>query len=87
MPLEWRGSFTKRDGVSRHREGVGGSIAFLGEDMMAARGPYDAMFYNGQMSGSLQCAKVVVPWLVKVFRPQRVIDVGCGIGNLGVSLY
>jgi len=55
--------------------------------MMAARGPYDAMFYNGQMSGSLQCAKVVVPWLVKVFRPQRVIDVGCGIGNLGVSLY
>jgi SAM-dependent methyltransferase len=53
---------------------------FNGEEIVAEN-PDDAGFYSAQKSGSLRCAELIVPWLVSVFRPRRVVDVGCGVGT------
>ena len=42
---------------------------------------YTKKFYQGQISGSVLSAKKVVPVLMKIFHPDSVLDVGCGLGG------
>jgi SAM-dependent methyltransferase len=42
---------------------------------------YDAAFYKMHSYNSSSSAAQVVPYLVSQFRPQSVVDVGCGIGT------
>ena len=42
--------------------------------------PYTPEFYEDQKQGSLDSAEVVVPFLIELFHPKSVIDVGCGVG-------
>jgi SAM-dependent methyltransferase len=44
------------------------------------RQPYDRAFFLNLRGGSLQSARVVVPLVLNLLKPQRVIDVGCGSG-------
>jgi len=44
---------------------------------------YNAEFYNAQEHLSRSSAQVVVPLLYDQFRPERVLDVGCGRGWWG----
>jgi SAM-dependent methyltransferase len=41
---------------------------------------YSKDFYDAQADGSLYAAGVIVPLLLKHYRPQTVLDVGCGMG-------
>jgi cyclopropane fatty-acyl-phospholipid synthase-like methyltransferase len=41
---------------------------------------YDAIFYQEQKDGILSSAREVVPIIMKLINPRKVIDVGCGIG-------
>ncbi len=43
--------------------------------------PYDSVFYEKQLSGSIRSAEVILPILFRVFRPASVIDIGCGQGG------
>jgi SAM-dependent methyltransferase len=43
--------------------------------------PYDRAFYKTNSNNSSSSAGQVVPYLVSLFRPQSVVDVGCGIGT------
>src|ERR1039458_2823126 len=43
--------------------------------------PYDTAFYEMHSNNSSSSAGQVVPYLVSLFRPQSVVDVGCGIGT------
>jgi hypothetical protein len=43
--------------------------------------PYNETFYNNQLSGTIKSAKEIVPLIVELFMPEKVIDVGCGIGG------
>jgi SAM-dependent methyltransferase len=42
---------------------------------------YHAHFFQDQAVSSLQSARAVVPLVQEMFRPQRVVDVGCGVGG------
>ena len=42
---------------------------------------YDAAFYEMHSNNSSSSAGQVVPYLVSLFSPQSVVDVGCGIGT------
>jgi len=42
--------------------------------------PYDAKFFAHQADGSLRSARIVVPIVMELFRPESVIDFGCGVG-------
>ena len=42
---------------------------------------YDEHFYDEQKDTSHRSAKIVVPIIVKVFNPESVIDIGCGVGS------
>jgi len=42
---------------------------------------YSQEFFKSQESGSSRSAQVVVPELIKLFKPKSVIDIGCGIGT------
>lgn len=42
---------------------------------------YTNKFYQGLKDGSLNSALQVVPMLIALFKPETVIDVGCGIGT------
>ena len=53
---------------------------------------YDERFYGWQAAGSYRSAQRVLSWLFARYRPQSLLDVGCGIGTwlkaaaqLGVS--
>lgn len=41
---------------------------------------YDRAFFGSQKEAVLRSARAVVPLIVDLLRPQRVIDVGCGLG-------
>lgn len=41
---------------------------------------YSSDFYAGHLGGSLQSARWILSELFDVYRPQSVIDVGCGVG-------
>ncbi|MFN7948954.1 MAG: class I SAM-dependent methyltransferase [Blastocatellia bacterium] len=41
---------------------------------------YDEQFYQALKSDSLNSAREIVPFIVKLFQPQSVVDLGCGIG-------
>jgi SAM-dependent methyltransferase len=43
--------------------------------------PYDPAFYAQTRAGSRQSAAVIVPIVMELFRPQSVVDVGCGTGD------
>lgn len=47
-------------------------------DLKAA---YSAEFYEAQVSGSHAAASIVLPLLFERWRPQSVVDVGCGVGT------
>lgn len=42
---------------------------------------YSRQFFEGQQSGSLESAKVVVPILMDLVKPSSVLDIGCGVGT------
>src|SRR3989339_337975 len=42
---------------------------------------YGKNFFEGHKDGSLSSAKVVVPQIMKLLQPKKVVDVGCGIGT------
>lgn len=42
---------------------------------------YSPDFYAGQQQGSRNSANVVVPLVLEIVKPRRVIDVGCGVGT------
>ena len=42
---------------------------------------YTKDFYNKLQDGSLRSAKEVVPLVMRLVQPKRVIDVGCGVGT------
>ncbi len=42
---------------------------------------YDEAFYDDQGEGKLASAKVVLPILLKCYKPNSIIDVGCGLGT------
>jgi SAM-dependent methyltransferase len=52
-----------------------------GSTGMASGTPYSESFYEVQKSGSVRSAEILVPHLVKLFRPASVLDVGCGTGT------
>jgi hypothetical protein len=41
---------------------------------------YTADFYKSQMDGSYSSAKEILPIINEIFKPQSVIDIGCGVG-------
>ncbi len=41
---------------------------------------YTEQFFNSLNDGSLQSAREVVPFVMKLLQPKRVVDVGCGLG-------
>jgi SAM-dependent methyltransferase len=49
--------------------------------MKAYSSAYSSAFYTNQRAGSLNSAEVVVPLLIEVFRPNSMLDVGCGQGT------
>jgi SAM-dependent methyltransferase len=42
---------------------------------------YDKNFYNSQSFLSLQAASIIVPFLLELFNPKSVVDIGCGLGT------
>jgi SAM-dependent methyltransferase len=46
-----------------------------------AKTKYDDSFYSYQMEGSVLSAQEMVPMIYELFRPQSVIDIGCGVGG------
>jgi SAM-dependent methyltransferase len=42
---------------------------------------YDQNFYRKESDACRQSARVIVPWLIELLAPRRVVDVGCGIGT------
>ncbi|MGC8748760.1 MAG: class I SAM-dependent methyltransferase [Candidatus Kapaibacteriota bacterium] len=47
---------------------------------MKRKAPYDTKFYEERID-SLKSAKQIVPYLIELFNPQSVVDVGCGTGE------
>ncbi len=43
--------------------------------------PYDKAFYEMHSNSTSSSAEQVVPYVVSLFRPQSVVDVGCGTGT------
>jgi SAM-dependent methyltransferase len=43
--------------------------------------PYDNEFHDQHLAGSLASAAAVLPALFEIYRPQSVIDIGCGLGT------
>lgn len=43
--------------------------------------PYDTDFYKGQMDRSLRSAQETIPYILELFHPTSVVDVGCGVGT------
>lgn len=43
--------------------------------------PYGEAFYTEQMDGSYRSAAIYVPYLLEIFKPRSVVDVGCGRGT------
>ncbi|NJL07543.1 MAG: class I SAM-dependent methyltransferase [Methylacidiphilales bacterium] len=43
--------------------------------------PYTSAFYEGQMTGSLSSAEIVVPLVLSTFKINSVVDFGCGAGS------
>ena len=41
---------------------------------------YDGGFFDGLQAGALRSARAVVPHVVGLLRPRRVVDLGCGLG-------
>lgn len=41
---------------------------------------YDKIFFSGHKDGSLSSAREIVPMIMELVKPKKVIDVGCGIG-------
>src|SRR5437867_7323455 len=41
---------------------------------------YDSKFFDNNQPGSLQSARVVVPLVLSLVKPQSVVDIGCGMG-------
>jgi SAM-dependent methyltransferase len=42
---------------------------------------YSAAFFDQRMTGSLRSAREIVPLVLELVQPKRVIDVGCGLGT------
>jgi SAM-dependent methyltransferase len=47
----------------------------------AAMNPYTDEFFDGHLEGSRRSARLVVPMIMELVRPKRVVDVGCGRGT------
>ena len=42
---------------------------------------YSAQFFDDQRGGSLRSAAIILPYLVQIFEPTSLLDVGCGQGT------
>lgn len=56
------------------------SGAAMGRRRMTKRHSYAEGFYRVYEEGARQSAKEIVPLILELIQPKRVIDVGCGIG-------
>ena len=45
------------------------------------RAIYDKLFFDQMTAGSLSSARVVLPMLFRYFKPESIVDVGCGRGT------
>jgi hypothetical protein len=41
---------------------------------------YGAQFFKEQSAGSFESASVIVPLVLRLFKVNSVVDVGCGVG-------
>jgi SAM-dependent methyltransferase len=48
---------------------------------MLSKPSYNASFYQGQSAGSIKSARYVLDLLFKIYRPDSIVDVGCGAGS------
>ena len=48
--------------------------------------PYGRDFYNSQAAGSLRSAQEIVPLVLDLVPAQRIVDVGCGTGQLTLPM-
>lgn len=42
---------------------------------------YSAQFFDDQRGGSLRSAAIILPYLMQIFEPKSLLDVGCGQGT------
>lgn len=42
---------------------------------------YGAQFFKEQSGGSFESASVIVPLMLRLFKVNSVVDVGCGVGT------
>ncbi len=65
-----------------HRQG--GIRSYLKRSVIVqtkAKSDYNRCFYMGQRAGSLESARQIVPIVLHLIRPKKVVDVGCGLGT------
>lgn len=48
---------------------------------MISKPSYNKSFYKGQSAGSARSAQQVLGTLFKVYRPDSIVDIGCGVGS------
>ncbi len=48
---------------------------------MMQKQPYSENFFKSQRDGSRSSAQVIIPMLIDLIQPPRVIDIGCGVGG------
>ncbi len=41
---------------------------------------YDNAFYNQIDEGAMQSARIILPYVLELFKPRSIIDIGCGSG-------
>jgi ribosomal protein L11 methylase PrmA len=42
---------------------------------------YDGAFYTRQREGSKRSARIILPIIFDLIKPQSIVDVGCGVGT------
>ena len=67
-------SGTPSGGADDHQEVAGAGLRIMSETL------YDSGFFQQHVTGSLTSAQAVLPVLFRYYRPESIVDVGCGLG-------
>ena len=59
---------------------TGKSMGIPSADYHNLSGYYDESFYDSQVTGSLESARIFLSYLYRFYKPKSVLDVGCGRG-------
>ena len=68
-------SGTPSGGADGHQEVAGTGLRIMSETL------YDSGFFQQHVTGSLTSARAVLPVLFRYYRPESIVDVGCGLGT------